>query len=166
MADATLFDFILVSYITFVYEYIRHTAHYFCLGFVLWIYLQDNWKLACRGAELLWLFLGLKSEEELCLAPNETRTHVSQSLTSVAVMAQYLNVRQRKWGTIIIQIVHILQLDNADIGSLPMVDFFKHIPNYFQITQPGSSTVTPPYQWRRLKSWKMKVMQQKYCKIA
>jgi hypothetical protein len=71
------------------------------------------------------------------------------SLTSVALMVQYLNVRQRKWGTVIILTVHILQLDSADTGSLPMEDFFKHIPNYFQITQPGSSTVTPPYQWRR-----------------
>ena len=68
------------------------------------------------------------------------------SLTSVALMAQYLNVRQRKLGTIIIQTVRILQLDSADTGSLPMEDFFKHIPNYFQITQPGSSTVTPLYQ--------------------
>ena len=73
------------------------------------------------------------------------------SLTSVALMAQYLNVRQRKWGTIIIQTVHILQLDSADTGSLPMEDFFKHIPIYFQITQPGSSTVTPLYQWKPLK---------------
>ncbi len=72
------------------------------------------------------------------------------SLTSVALMAQYQNVRQRKWGIIIIQTVHILQLDSADTSSLPKEDFFKHIPNYFQITQPGSSTVTPPYQWRRL----------------
>jgi hypothetical protein len=63
---------------------------------------------------------------------------------SVALMAQYLNVRQRKLGTIIIQTVHILQPDNADTGSLPVEDS----PTYFQIIQPGSSTVTPPYQWR------------------
>ncbi len=30
-----------------------------------------------------------------------------------------------------------------------MVDFVKHSPTYFQIIQPGSSIVTPPYQWRR-----------------
>ncbi len=35
---------------------------------------------------------------------------------SVALMAQYLNVRQRMLGTIIIQTVHILQHDNADTG--------------------------------------------------
>jgi hypothetical protein len=63
------------------------------------------------------------------------------SHTSVALTDQYLNVRQRKLGTIIIQTVHILKLDSAD--------FFKHNPNCFHITQPGSSTVTPPYQWRR-----------------
>jgi|LakMenEpi03Aug12_release.lakeMendotaPanAssembly.Ray.scaffolds.fasta_scaffold1088314_1 hypothetical protein len=27
--------------------------HYFCLGFALWMYLEDHRKLACRGAELL-----------------------------------------------------------------------------------------------------------------
>jgi hypothetical protein len=32
---------------------------------------------------------------------------------------------------------------------VPMDDFFKHNPNCFQITQPGRSNVTPPYQWRR-----------------
>ncbi len=63
-------------------------------------------------------------------------------------MAQYLNVRHHKLG-IIIQTVHILQHDNADTGSLPMEDYFKHKPSYFQITQPGSSDVTPPYQWRQ-----------------
>ncbi len=39
--------------------------------------------------------------------------------TSVALVAQYLNVRQRKLGTIIIQTVHILQHDSADTGTLP-----------------------------------------------
>jgi hypothetical protein len=68
--------FILVSYSTLVYEYIRHTF-FFCLGFALWMYLQDDRKLVFRGAELLWLLLGLKSVEELCLAPNGTRTHAS-----------------------------------------------------------------------------------------
>jgi hypothetical protein len=65
-------------------------------------------------------------------------------------MAQYLNVRQHKLGNIIIQTVHILQHDNADTGSLPVEDFVKHNPSYFQIIQPGRSTVTPLYQWRRL----------------
>jgi hypothetical protein len=56
------------------------------------------------------------------------------SHTSVALTPQYLKVRQRKRGTIIIQTVrvHILQLNSADTGSLPMDDFIKHIPNYFQ----------------------------------
>ncbi len=58
-------------------------------------------------------------------------------------MAQYLNVRQRKLGTIIIQTVHILQHDNANTGSLPVEDFVKHSPSYFQIIHPGRSTVVP-----------------------
>ncbi len=32
------------------YEYIGHT--FFCLEFALWMYLEDDWKLACRGAEM------------------------------------------------------------------------------------------------------------------
>ncbi len=35
---------------------------------------------------------------------------------SVALMDQYLDVRQRKLGTIIIQTVHIQQHDSADTG--------------------------------------------------
>ncbi len=47
------------------------------------------------------------------------------SRISVALIAQYLNVRQRKLGTIIIQTVRILQHYSAYTGSLPMEDFFK-----------------------------------------
>jgi hypothetical protein len=56
-------------------------------------------------------------------------------------MAQYLNVRQHKLGTIIIQTglsnVHILQYDSADTGSLPVEDFVKHNPSYLQLIQPA-----------------------------
>ncbi len=54
------------------------------------------------------------------------------SHTSVAFKAPFLNVPQPKLGTIIIQIVHILQLDSADTGSLPIENIFKHNPNHFQ----------------------------------
>ncbi len=77
------------------------------------------------------------------------------SLTSVAFRAQFLNVPQPKLGTIIIQIVHILQLDSADTGSLPIEDIFKHNPNHLQITKPYISTITPPYQWRTIFSVRM-----------
>jgi hypothetical protein len=51
-ADATLFDFILFCFIQWgSYEYIRHTL--FCLGFVLWTFLEVDWKLVCCGAEML-----------------------------------------------------------------------------------------------------------------
>ncbi len=56
----------------------------------------------------------------------------------MALLAQYLNVRQRKLGTFILQAVqsvHILQHDSVNTGSLP-----KDNPSYFQITKPGSST--------------------------
>jgi hypothetical protein len=32
------------------YEYIGHTLFY--LGFVLWTFLEEDWKLGCSGAEL------------------------------------------------------------------------------------------------------------------
>jgi hypothetical protein len=35
------------------YGYIRHTL--FCLGFVLWTFLEVDWKLVCSWAELLWM---------------------------------------------------------------------------------------------------------------
>ncbi len=91
--------------------------------------------------------LRLKSVEEMYLPP---LGHEPMSHTSVALMARYLNVRQRKLGNIIIQTVHILQHDSADTDSLPVEDFKKHNPSYFQIIQPGRSTVTLPYQWKRL----------------
>jgi hypothetical protein len=50
------------------------------------------------------------------MLPNGTRTYMTH--TSMALMAQYLNVRQRKLGTIIIQTVCILQHDSAVTGSL------------------------------------------------
>jgi hypothetical protein len=68
------------------------------------------------------------------------------SLTSEALTAQYLNVRQRKLGTIIIHTVHILQYDSAVTDSLPEGDILHGNPTYFQITLPFSSTVTPSYQ--------------------
>jgi hypothetical protein len=36
------------------YSYIGHTL--FCLEFALWMNLEGDWKLACRGAKLAWLF--------------------------------------------------------------------------------------------------------------
>ncbi len=59
------------------------------------------------------------------------------SHTSMALMVQYLNVRQRKLGTSIIQTVRMYSVDT---DWLPMEDFFKHNPNCFQTTQPGGST--------------------------
>jgi hypothetical protein len=38
------------------YDYKLHPLFY--LGFALWMYLEDDLKLACRGAELWCLFLG------------------------------------------------------------------------------------------------------------
>jgi hypothetical protein len=50
--------------------------------------------------------------------------------TSGALTAQYLNVCERMFGTIIIQTVHILQNDSVFTGSLPDWDLGN--PTYFQ----------------------------------
>jgi hypothetical protein len=53
--------------------------------------------------------------------------------TSEALMVQYLNVRQRKLGTSIIQTVHILQHDIAVTGSLPDGEFSHGQPNVLPV---------------------------------
>ncbi len=60
----------------------------------------------------------------------------------MALTAQYLNFRQRKLGTNKIQTVHIRQHESADTGSLPIEDFFKYNPNYFQVSLPGTGSNT------------------------
>jgi hypothetical protein len=70
-----LFDFILVSYNTLVYEYIRHTL-FFAWGLHCGCIFKMTGSLLAEELSCYDL-LGLKSVEELCLAPNGTRTHVS-----------------------------------------------------------------------------------------
>ncbi len=53
--------------------------------------------------------------------------------TSEALTAQYLNVHQRKLGTIIIQTGHILQHDSVVTGSLPEWEFLHGQPNVLPI---------------------------------
>ncbi len=49
---------------------------------------------------------------------------------------------------VIIQTVNILQRDSGGSVLLLRRIFFRPILTYFQITKPGSSSVTPPYQQR------------------
>jgi hypothetical protein len=56
---------------------------------------------------------------------------------TVALTAKYLNVRQRKLGTIIIQTVRILQHESAVTDSLPEEEFVHGHYNHFQMTKPG-----------------------------
>jgi hypothetical protein len=68
-------------------------------------------------AEIYFGSLRSKSVEKLPNFPPaglEPMPHVT-----VALKAQYLNVRQRKLGTIIIQTVRILQHESAVTDSLP-----------------------------------------------
>jgi hypothetical protein len=80
---------------------------------------------------LMWKFVfeRLKSVQILTISPLGLEP---MPYTSVTLVAQYLNVRQRKLGTIIIQTVHILQHDSADTGSLPKRDLCMANSNYFQ----------------------------------
>jgi hypothetical protein len=84
-----------------------------------------------------------KSVDELCHAPTGLKP---MSFTAMALMCQYLNVCQRKLGTIIIQTVHILQQDSENTGSLLIIeDFLMHNLNYFQITLPENTMgLVPP----------------------
>jgi hypothetical protein len=46
----------LILFILILYGVVAASTlgtHYVCLGFVLWMYLEVNWKLARSGAELL-----------------------------------------------------------------------------------------------------------------
>ena len=58
---------------------------------------------------------------------------------TVALTAQYLNVRQRKLGTIIIQTVRILQHESAVTDSLPEEEFVHgHSKLHFQMKKSGT----------------------------
>ena len=77
-------------------------------------------------------FLRSKSVEKLPNFPPaglEPMPHVTVALT-----AQYLNVRQRKLGTIIIQTVRILQHESAVTDSLSEEEVVHGHSNHFQMT--------------------------------
>ena len=98
------------------------------------MHLEVGLKWACwLCAKIYFGSLRSKSVEKLPNVPPaglEAMPHVTVALT-----AQYLNVRQRKLGTIIIKNVHILKHKSALTqahclrGNLSM-----SIPTYFQIT--------------------------------
>ncbi len=87
-------------------------------------------------------------------SPTGTRTcgpHIKGSGRAVSEW-QPASLRQ-----LIIQTVHILQLDSAVTDSCVVRPFQP----YFPITQPGSSTITPPYQQIIDVSWSLVVQLQK-----
>ena len=68
---------------------------------------------------------------------------------TVALTAQYLNVRQRKLCTIIIQTVRILQHESAVTDSLPEEEFVHGHSNLLPNNLARRFTVTPLHQYRR-----------------
>ena len=89
-----------------------------------WMFLEEVGLLV-----VCWEFGSLRSKSveklpNFPLAGLEPMPHVTVALT-----AQYLNVRQRKLGTIIIQTVHILQHDSA-----------AHIVTVLVLTFPNKRT--------------------------
>ena len=98
-----------------------------------WTHLEVGLKWACwLCAEIYFGSLRSKSVEKLANFPPaglEPMPHVTVALT-----AQYLNVRQRKLGTIIIQTVRILQHESAVTYSLPEEEFVHGHSNHFQMT--------------------------------
>jgi hypothetical protein len=101
VADAIPFDFVYFGCIPYRYSRAAtvrlYWAYIFCLGFVLWMYLEVDRKLASRGAELFVIVLRIKSVEEMCLSPTRSRTYVSHISGSNGPV---MNVGQRKLGTI------------------------------------------------------------------
>jgi hypothetical protein len=95
-----------------------------------WMHLEVGLKWAC------WLFaeielesLKSKSVEKL---PNFPPAGLEPMPHATGVQtAQYLNVRQRKLGTIIIQTVRILQHESAVTDSLPEEDFVDEFNRHF-----------------------------------
>ncbi len=89
--------------------YLREHNH----GIFNLVYTNIEYFWWCRWPILMiWssLFL-LKSLQRLTISPLGLEP---VPYTLVAFTAQFLNVRQRKLGTIVIQTVHILQHDSAD----------------------------------------------------
>jgi hypothetical protein len=96
-----------------------------------WMHLEVGLKWACWWlyADILFGSFRPKSEEKL---PNFAPAGLEPMLhATVALTAQYMNVRQRKLGTIIIQTVNIL---SAVTDSLPEGEFVHGhsslLPNY------------------------------------
>jgi hypothetical protein len=100
------------------------------MDFVGWKRQEEGLKLVCMLSVGFMSVLRSKSVEELPSVPNRTRTYALHIRGSTA---QYLNVRKRKLGTIIIQTVHIVQHDSAVTGSLPNGEFLHGNPMYFQL---------------------------------
>ncbi len=75
-----------------------YVIHYCCMDVVGWKRQEVGLKRACG---VLWIYLGFKVKVSRGInqCPNGTQTSAS---TSNALMPQYLSVRQRKLGTIII----------------------------------------------------------------
>jgi hypothetical protein len=87
--------------------------HYCCMDVVGWKRVEAGLQIERCG--FMWVLRSKSVDPMPC--------------TSEALTAQYLNVRQRKLGTIIIQTVHILQHNSADTGSLPDGKFWHGQPN-------------------------------------
>jgi hypothetical protein len=79
-------------------------------------------------------------------SPTGTRTCAPHIRGSSRAVSEWQPAYPRQ---LIIQTVHILQLDSAVTDWLPRGSVVRPFQPYFPITWPGSSTVTPLYQWRR-----------------
>ncbi len=98
---------------TYRYRLVLRREHFIYSNFV-WggrggVDVSGPWRLVCFGAALTWLWLGLKSAEELSHSP--------------------------QWGSTVRTLV------NSPVGRFQWTNH-----SYSQITQPGSSIVTPLYQ--------------------
>ncbi len=80
-------------------------------------------------------------------SPTGTRTCAPHIRGSSRAVSEWQPAYPRQ---LIIQTVHILQLDSALTDSLPRGSTVRPFQPYFPITWPSSSTVTPPYQYSNI----------------
>jgi hypothetical protein len=106
--------------------------HFCCMDVVGWS--EVGLKVKCCG--FICVLRSKSVEDPVSPTGLETKPHTSETLTAL-----YLNVRQSKLGTIIIQTVNILQHDSAVTGSLSDGKFLHGQTNVLS----GRSTIAPLY---------------------
>jgi hypothetical protein len=76
---------------------------------VVWMWSTVVWRLACFGSALSWLWLGLKSGEDLCHSPNMRKCTVTRTTQNEALLWKITNLRIERapcWCWNILSLAH------------------------------------------------------------